>query len=136
PNFAVLAFNSLRVAAVTSLIAIGLGIGLVYALRLQRNRSTEGAVRTAGMGYAVPGMVVAVGVSIAMGWADRQLSDLVASFTGWRLGLLLSGTLFALIFAYLVRYLAVSLNTLEASLAKVTPGMDAAARSLGETSGG
>lgn len=136
PQFAALAFNSLQVAAVTALIALGIGLCLVYGLRLQRHGLIQAAVRTAGMGYAVPGMVVAVGVIIAMGWADRQLNDAVAALTGWRLGLLLSGTLFALIFAYLVRFLAVSMNTLEASLAKVTPSMDAAARSLGETPGG
>lgn len=136
PQFTSLAYNSLRVALVTSLIAVAVGLCLVYGLRLQRNRGAQAAVRTAGMGYAVPGMVVAVGVIIALGWADRQLSDLVAALTGRQLGLLLSGTLFALIFAYVVRFLAVSMNALEASLAKVTPGMDAAARSLGETPGG
>lgn len=135
-TFARLALNSLHVAAVTALIAAGVGLILAYSLRMRPTAVTRGAVRTAGLGYAVPGMVVAVGVIIALAWADRQVNAWLVTAFGWNPGLLFSGTMAALVFAYLVRFLAVSFNTVEASLAKVTPGMDAAARSLGERPAG
>ena len=83
------------------------------------------------MGYAVPGTVIAVGVLIPFSAFDNWLASLIKSAFGFSPGLLLTGTITALVGAYLVRFLAVSLNTIEASLGKVKPTMDDAARSLG-----
>ena len=88
------------------------------------------------MGYAIPGAVIAVGILIPLGWADQQLYGLLHGDFGWDVGLLLTGTGFALVYAYLVRFLAVSYNAVQASLTKVTPSMDAASRTLGKTAGG
>ncbi|GAB4182626.1 MAG: iron ABC transporter permease [Wenzhouxiangellaceae bacterium] len=127
--------NTLYLAAVTALIALLLALILGYAQRLQRNRWVETAVRVASMGYAVPGMVIAVGVMIPFAWFDRTLDEWMRQHWQISTGLLLSGTLIALVFAYLVRFLAVSLNTVEAGLNRLTPSMDEAARSLGLRSG-
>ena len=83
------------------------------------------------MGYAVPGTVIAVGVLIPFTWLDRHLSDWLALLSDTDPGLLLSGTITILVFAYLVRFLALSLNTVDAGLAKIKPSMDEAGRSLG-----
>jgi iron(III) transport system permease protein len=89
------------------------------------------AVRLAGMGYAVPGLVIAVGVIIPFAWLDNSLDGWMRNRFDYSTGLLLSGTLAAVMFAYLVRFLAVSLHTVEAALGKIRPSMDEAARSLG-----
>jgi iron(III) transport system permease protein len=83
------------------------------------------------MGYAVPGTVIAVGVLIPFAWFDNAVDAWARSTLGLSTGLLLTGTIAALVFAYLVRFLAVSLNTVEASLGKIRPSLDDAARSLG-----
>jgi iron(III) transport system permease protein len=83
------------------------------------------------MGYAVPGTVIAIGVIIPFAWIDNTLDAWMRSTFGISTGLLLSGTLTALIFAYLVRFLAVSLQAVETGLARIKPTMDDAARSMG-----
>jgi ABC-type Fe3+ transport system permease subunit len=63
------------------------------------------------MGYAIPGTVIAVGVLIPFAWFDNSLDTLLMENLNISSGLLISGTLFTLVFAYLVRFLAVSINT-------------------------
>jgi iron(III) transport system permease protein len=87
------------------------------------------------MGYAVPGAVIAVGVLIAYTAIDHAVDRWMQGLFGISTGLLLTGTLGGIVFAYLVRFLAVSFNTTEAGLAKITPNMDAAARTLGRRPG-
>ena len=89
------------------------------------------SVRTASIGYALPGTVIAVGVIIPFAWFDKKIDSLMNSYFGISSGLILSGTIFAVIFAYVVRFLAVSLQTVESGLEKIKPSMDDAARSLG-----
>ena len=83
------------------------------------------------MGYAVPGTVIAVGVMIPFAWLDNSVDSWMRATFGVSTGLLLSGSLVALIFAYLVRFLAVSLQTVESGLGKIRPSMDEAGRSMG-----
>jgi len=128
--------NSLLLAAVAALIAVGLAVVLSYGARLEQGPLTRTATRVASLGYAIPGSVVAVGILIPFAWVDVQLNQLYKAATGEVIGLILSGTAFILIYAYVVRFLAVSFNAVEASLGKVTPSMDAAARTLGETATG
>ena len=130
-----LAFNSLTLAAGAALLALLLALLLGYGKRLHPTRTTELTVRLAGMGYAVPGTVIAVGVLIPFAWFDNTLDAWLRARCAVSTGLLLSGTLVAVMFAYLVRFLAVSLQTVEAGLAKIRPAMDEAGRSLGLTPG-
>ncbi|MDZ7809754.1 MAG: hypothetical protein U5L11_05800 [Arhodomonas sp.] len=88
------------------------------------------------MGYAIPGSVIAVGILIPFAWLDDQINSLSRAHYDTFIGPVLSGSAFILVYAYVVRFLAVSFNTVEASLGEVTPAMDAAARTLGETAGG
>ncbi|TLF47534.1 iron ABC transporter permease [Halomonas urmiana] len=128
--------NSLLLATIASGVAVSLALLLSYGARLNPGRITRVATRVAAMGYAVPGSVVAVGILIPFVWLDHQINDLIKGQFGVVVGLLLSGSAFILIYAYLVRFLAVSFNAIEASLGKVTPSMDAASRTLGQTAGG
>lgn len=103
---------------------------------LMANRAPGGAarplLRVAALGYAVPGAVIGVGVLIAVGTFDRVANGLVAALTGTsRTGLILGGTITALVYAYVVRFFAVGFNPLEAGMAKIAPSLGDAARVLG-----
>lgn len=123
--------NTLALAATAALLAITVATFLAYALRLSGGRVLTGAVRLASIGYAVPGSVIAVGVLLPFAWADHGLNALAETFFGVTPGLLLSGTVVAVVFAYLVRFLALSFGSVEASLGRITTDMDGAARTLG-----
>ncbi|WP_435388918.1 ABC transporter permease [Halomonas maura] len=135
-QFLEFAGNSLLLAALAALVAVGLALVLSYGARLHPGPVTRTATRVAAMGYAVPGSVVAVGILIPFAWLDDTINGLLREHYGVIAGLIFSGSAFILIYAYVVRFLAVSFNALEASLGKVTPSMDAAARTLGQTAGG
>jgi iron(III) transport system permease protein len=130
-EFLHLLLNSLQLAALAALLALLFALLLGYSNRLHPSGPVRGAVRLAGLGYAVPGTVIAIGVIIPFAWMDNSLDAWMRARFGISTGLLLSGTLAALLFAYLVRFLAVSLQTVESGLAKVKPSMDEAGRSLG-----
>jgi iron(III) transport system permease protein len=125
--------NSFGVAAVTALVAVALATVMAYSARLTGSRAVAGANRLVSLGYAVPGAVIAVGVLAPLGAFDNAVAGWLERSFGVRPGLLLTGTIAALVFAYLVRLLAVALQTTEAGLARITPSMADAARSLGAT---
>lgn len=126
-----LARNSLTLALATAGIAVLIAVVMAYGHRLQPTWALAWGLRLAGMGYAIPGSVIAVGVLIPMGKVDNAIDGLARGWLGISTGLLFSGTIVALVFAYLVRFLALSLGTIEASLAKIKPSLDDAARGLG-----
>ncbi len=126
--------NSLLLASITAVLALIVALVLAYGLRLYPSRVSKAAARVAALGYAVPGSVIAVGVLMAFGWFDNSLDSWLRTTFGVSSGLLLSGTLVGLVFACMVRFLAVSLGMVEASLSSITPNMDDAAQSLGHRS--
>ncbi len=130
-RFLMLSRNSFLLAGVTASIAVLLALLMAYAARLSKNSLAAGLNRLVGLGYAVPGAVIAVGVLIPVTRLDNWLAGQWEHWFGFNPGLLLTGGMAALIYAYLVRFLAVALHTVESSLAKITPNMDDAARSLG-----
>jgi len=106
-----------------------------YGLRLQPGRPMRLAHRIAGLGYAIPGSVIAVGVLIPLAMADRGLRAWLSAWFGIEPGLILTGGILGLLFAYVARFLAVSLQSVDAGLARITPAMDDAARALGDGPG-
>jgi iron(III) transport system permease protein len=130
-SFIQLTLNTIGLALGTALLALVLALILGYGHRLGGDRLSRGMVRTAGMGYAVPGTVIAVGVMLPLAWLDNGIDSLMRQHLGISTGLLLSGTLAALILAYLVRFLAVSLQAVESGLSKIQHSIDESARSLG-----
>ncbi|MEW5963102.1 MAG: iron ABC transporter permease [Pseudomonadota bacterium] len=132
-GFLMAASNSLVLAALAALAAVVLALTLAYAKRVAGNGFTRPAVRMAGLGYALPGTVLAIGLLIPLASLDNWIADLVARLTGSSPGLILSGTLLALVLAYTIRFLAVSLGSIEAGLERISPNLDAASRALGET---
>ncbi|MEN3353316.1 MAG: iron(III) transport system permease protein, partial [Betaproteobacteria bacterium] len=128
--------NTVLLASVTAALAVGLALLVAYAGRSARSVAVSLAIRVAGMGYAVPGAVIAVGVLIPLSRFDHLIAGWITAVTGTSPGLLLTGSIAALVYAYLVRFFAVSLHAIEAGLTKITPSMDSAARSLGLGPGG
>ncbi|MEM7308766.1 MAG: iron ABC transporter permease [Planctomycetota bacterium] len=116
--------NTLTLALVTAALVALLGLILAYGARIDRGRWVRFGARIVSLGYAVPGSVVAVGVLVTLSGLTRLT------------GLFAGGTIAALVYAYSVRFSAVSVQTLEAGLQKVAPTMDEAARTLGATPGG
>lgn len=131
-----LVLNSFTLAAITAVIAVLVALVMAYAVRLQPSNLSRAAARVASMGYAVPGTVIAVGVLIPFASLDNAVDAWMRASFGISTGLLLTGSVAALVFAYLVRFMAISLNTVEASLGKIRPSMDDAARTLGENAFG
>lgn len=132
-NFFQLASHSLLVSSVTAGLAVVFGLVLAYGQRLEKGLLLRTAVRIAALGYAIPGSVIAVGVLIPAGYLDNRLDSWMRATFSLSTGLLFSGTLVILVYAYLVRFLAVGFGALESSLAKIKPSLDDAARSLGQS---
>jgi len=126
-----LARNSFLLAAVSAVVAIGLAILLAYAARSSRSRLPRIGNRVVNLGYAVPGSVIAVGVLIPVTRLDAVIASVWEASFGVNPGLVLTGGIAALVYAYMTRFLAIALQTVESSLGKITPNMDDAAQSLG-----
>jgi len=108
-----------------------LALFMSYGKRRYASNITRFAVNFSGMGYAIPGTVIAVGVMLPFAWLDNRIDTFFQSYFDVSTGLLLSGTLVALMFAYMVRFLAVSLKTVDAGLNKIHPSIDEVGRSVG-----
>ena len=130
-NFYILLLNTMMLAFITALLALSIALFLGYVNRNSCSVINRFLVRFVSMGYAIPGTVVAVGVLIPFVWIDNRLDEFLRLHFSISSGLLISGTLFILVFAYLVRFLAVSINTVEAALGKIKPEMDEIAKTNG-----
>ena len=130
-RFFELARNSFLLGFSAALISVILALFLGYGKRVIPGKVTIASIRTASIGYAIPGTVIAVGVIIPFAWIDGRIDTFMQSSFGISSGLIFSGTLIAVMFAYVVRFLAISLQTVESGLEKIKPSMDDAARSLG-----
>ena len=130
-SFVRLMWHSILLAISTALIAIILALFMGYGKRRHNNNLTRFAVNLSGMGYAIPGTVIAVGVMIPFAWVDNRVDHFFQSSFDIKTGLIFSGTLVTLMFAYLVRFLAVSLRTVDAGLSKIKPSMDEAGQCAG-----
>lgn len=127
--------NSLFLSGTAAFTTLLIGVILAYSRRLHDTRGMQIMMRLSSLGYAMPGAVLAIGVIIPLAGFDNWLDSITRSAFGFSTGLLLSGSAFALVFAYTVRFLAVSAGSVESALQKITPSMDMASRSLGHSPG-
>jgi len=130
-EFWVLVFNTVFLAGFTALLALALALLMAYAHRTSQSRFTQISKQLVGLGYAIPGTVIAVGTLIPLARLDNHIDAWFRSNFDISTGLLISGTIAALVIAYLVRFLAVALNTVDSGLTSIGSNMDQAARSLG-----
>jgi iron(III) transport system permease protein len=134
-RFLPFAVNSLTLSALAALLAVAVAALLAWAARLHPGRLRAAASRIAGLGYAIPGSVIAVGVLVPFGAFDNAVDDWARRHLGVSTGLLLSGSMAALLFAYVVRFLAIAQGAIESGLARLKPSLTAAARVLGRRPG-
>lgn len=126
--------NTLSLGAIAAFLTVSVALLMVLARRLQPMRRVRSAVALANLGYALPGSVLAVGIMFAFSFADNQL---LVPLQGWfgveepRPWLL--GSLFALLLAYLIRFMAVASGPIDTSLARIRPALPEAAHSLGHS---
>jgi iron(III) transport system permease protein len=104
---------------------------VVFGQRARPSMVGWAAGRLSTIGYAVPGTVVAVAVYVPLAWIDRRLVDLAEELLGRHIQLLFTGSVLGLVLAYLVRFHALSFLAVESRMARISPNLDDAARSLG-----
>lgn len=136
PEFVRFAGNSLLISALTALLAMGIALLLGFFRRLDGGVKSLLPLRIAAMGYAMPGTVLAIGVLVPLTALDFGINDLAEWLGRQGPGLLLTGTLTAIVFGYLVRFVAIAIGSVESSMGKISPSLDMAARSLGQGDGG
>ncbi len=130
-TFLELCRNSFILAAVASLLAVTLAVVMALGERLRSTPLVRFMTRLSGIGYAIPGGVIAIGILVPVTWLDHRLNALGQTFFGSAPGLMLGGTAFAIVYGYQTRFLAVSLNLVQAGLTRIQPSLDGAARTLG-----
>lgn len=127
--------NSLLLSVLAAGLATVLGLLMAYGVRLNGGRAVKSAARLASIGYAVPGAVLAVGVLLPLARFDNAIDAVMRETFGISTGLLMSGTLFAILYGFLARFMALTYGAAESGLARVTPNMEGAARTLGASRG-
>jgi iron(III) transport system permease protein len=130
-RFVSLTLHSFSLALAAAFIAVSAALLIGYAARLSPTPLLRLATKVAVLGYSIPGAVIAVGVFVPFVWLDRRVNAFMTAAFDTPTGLLLSGTLVALVFAYVVRFLAVALNPLESGFKRLCGNLDETSRSLG-----
>jgi iron(III) transport system permease protein len=130
-DFLMLLWNSFYLAALAAIAAVMLALLFAYGKRLNPIKPIRLLVGLVSLGYAVPGTVIAIGAVISLSWVDIKINMLSEQWFDISVGLVFSGSLFALILVYSSRFLAVAIHNIDTGLARVKPTMDDAARSLG-----
>lgn len=130
-EFQVYALNSLKVSLIAAVIGVIVALVVNFYRRLSPNRQSVVFMRASSLGYAVPGTVLAIGVMVTVLFMDHSVNDFAKWMDWQRPGLIFSGSMFALIFAMVVRFSAVAIGSIETSLSKVSPSLDMASRTMG-----
>lgn len=128
-------WNTISVGAVAALVTVLGGIFLVYGARLSGRGLPRLLLPITSIGYAAPGAVLAVGILIPLAVIDHWMADGIEALTGHDVGLLLTGTAFALVLAYGVRFFAIAQGAADSAMGRVSPSLPMAARSLGRSQG-
>jgi iron(III) transport system permease protein len=126
-------FSTVWVGLAAAFLTVGAAIFMVYGVRLMRQGLPRLLMPLTTIGYAAPGAVLGVGILIPLAAADNALADKILSLTGVEIGLLMTGSAAALIYAYAVRFFAIGQGAVDAAMGRVSPSLPMAARSLGQS---
>jgi iron(III) transport system permease protein len=129
-------WHSVELALIVSAFTILFGLVIVYAQRHATSNLQRLMIWIGTFGYAIPGTVLAIGLLLPFGGFDKWINNVTDSTFGVTPGLILSGSLAGLSIALIIRFLTISFRTLENGARRVTPSLDAAARTLGKTAFG
>lgn len=128
--------HTLTVGGVAAVVTVTAALFLVYGVRLSGHSLPRKLMPLTTIGYAAPGAVLGIGILIPMAATDNALADGVLALTGWDPGLMMTGTAFAVIYAYCVRFFAIAQGAADAAIERVSPNLPMAARSLGRSARG
>ena len=126
-------WNTVFVGAIAAFFTVAAGLVMVYGVRLSQQKLPRLLLPLTTIGYAAPGAVLAVGILIPLAAFDNALADFILAFTGREIGLILTGTSFAVILAYFVRFFAIAQGAADTAMERVSPNLSQAARSLGRS---
>jgi iron(III) transport system permease protein len=132
PDLARHTLNTVLLAATATAAALAIGFGVAIAARIVRRPWADGVLVLAGLGYAVPGTVLALALLSPLVAIDEGLNALARALTGAGVGLLVAGSSAALVIAYVIRFLTIATGSAQAGLARVSTHIDDAARTLGQ----
>ena len=124
------AFNSFKIAFIGAFLIVTFAIFIIFTKRIFKINLLSFIINFAKIGYAAPGIVIAIGVITPSIFIDKQINHLFSYF-GINVGLIMSGSIAILIFAYLVRFLSVAFNPIESGLEKISEKIDYSALNLG-----
>ncbi|MFO6465354.1 ABC transporter permease [Jannaschia sp. KMU-145] len=136
PGLAEAVANTVLVAGSAALLTVGLALFMVYGVRMAGRTVPRLLMPITGVGYAAPGAVLGLGVLIPLAALDNRVADAILAVTGHDPGLILTGGIGALVFAYTVRFFAIGQGAADAALGRIPPSLPLAARSLGRGPGG
>jgi iron(III) transport system permease protein len=128
--------NTLLVAGSAAILTVVAALFMVYGVRLTGRKLPRLILPITTLGYAAPGAVLGIGILFPLAAFDNALADLILRVTGHEIGLLLTGSAFAIVLAYTVRFFAIAQGAADAAMGRVAPSLPMAARSLGQTLGG
>ncbi len=128
--------NTLVVGGIAAGVTVTAGLFMVYGVRLSGRKLPQVLLPITTIGYAAPGAVLGVGILIPLAATDNAVADAIWSATGYDIGLVMTGSAFALVLAYSVRFFAIAQGAADAALGRVSPSLPLAARSLGRTLSG
>ena len=130
-EFKTYALSSLKISIIAAFLATFVAIVVNFTSRLHNSQHSLFFMRAASLGYAVPGTVLAIGVLSPILKMDHWINDIAQMMHFEQPGLVLSGSMFAIVFAMVVRFSAVAIGSVESNLSKVSPSMDMASRTMG-----
>ena len=133
-NFTELFFNSVSLSVIASIVSLITAFLITYCQKILPMQTVQIIIRLASIGYALPGTIIAVGVIVPLAFIDHKIDTFFNTYLNISTGLIFSGTVVAIQFAYLVRFLSISISTVESGLEKIRPNMDKTSQSLGVSS--
>ena len=133
-NFTELFFNSVSLSVIASIVSLITAFLITYCQKILPMQTVQIIIRLASIGYALPGTIIAVGVIVPLAFIDHKIDTFFNTYLNISTGLIFSGTVVAIQFAYLVRFLSISISTVESGLEKIRPNMDKTSQSLGASS--
>lgn len=136
PGLAEAALNTVLVGGIAALLTVSAALFLVYGTRMAGRKIARAVLPITGLGYAMPGAVLAVGLLVPLAAIDHRLADGILALTGTDPGLMLTGTAAAVVLAYLVRFFGIAQGAVDTAFGRISPSLPMAARSLGRGAGG
>jgi len=136
PGLLIALKNTLVVAGSAAVLTVLAALFMVYGVRMTGRKLPRMILPLTTLGYAAPGAVLGIGILIPLAGLDNIVADAIETMTGRDVGLLLTGSAFAIVLAYMVRFFAIAQGATDAAMGRVAPSLPMAARSLGQTLGG